>query len=44
MANGNGWFGKRAAMWRKVPSGPMPMHGGKRKLLHSNSGKITNIE
>jgi hypothetical protein len=32
-ANGNGWFGKLAATWRKVPRGLLSMLGAKAEAI-----------
>jgi hypothetical protein len=37
-ANGNGWFGKLAVTWRKVPRGLLSMHNSKRKPLRKETG------
>ena len=38
-ANGNGWFGKLAVTWQKVPRGLLSMHNSKRKQLRPSSGR-----
>jgi hypothetical protein len=42
-ANGNGWFGKQAATWRRVPRALLSMHNGKRKPLRSSSVEMAYL-
>jgi predicted DNA-binding WGR domain protein len=39
-ANGNVWFGKAAATWRKLQRAPQPAHGVKQKPSRSSSAEM----
>ena len=41
--NGNGWFGKQAATWRRVLRALQSMHNGKQKPLRWSSAEMAHL-